>query len=280
MRHYSMALNTELSKYRKRKRISLDGTIAGQTAGIYIGGLHHVRPPGSRSRGTSPVQHRSIYDARAFYEWQDQEYEQAAHWFEQRFPGTPFLRVEGSPRTIPPWLPEYEDCLMTPEFLDHATNALRQLGAEQAMLPSEPQGFMAEILHATNAEIAADVGATDTVHFYEEGIHEELTAPVGEHPWHDASHMDQEMFDQMMVQSVGPEIVPEPMAEQTDALGEMQDICEQQFQQGLEALVQEPMPEQDPFELQRWLYDQQMAQLMNPFMMLGPMGPFGPMPGM
>ena len=45
MRHFSRALITELFKYRKRKRISLDGTIAGQTAGIYIGGLHHVRPP-------------------------------------------------------------------------------------------------------------------------------------------------------------------------------------------------------------------------------------------
>ena len=60
-------------------------------------------------------------------------------------------------------------------------------------------------------------------------------------------------------------------------------------------IQQGPMPEQptnhafdpmeeDPWELQRYMYDPYMQQLMNPYMTLGPMGfgpmgPMGPMPG-
>ena len=88
---------------------------------------------------------------------------------------------------------------------------------------------------------------------------------------------NQAMYEQSMMQVAGPQMAPEPAAEILDL---MQDACEQQFAQGLEAIVQEAMPEQDPFDMQQQMYDEQMAQLMNPFMMPGPMGPFGPMGGM
>ena len=81
------------------------------------------------------------------------------------------------------------------------------------------------------------------------------------------------MFDQTMAQHAGPRMALEPMAEILDP---MQDAYEQQFEQGLEAIVQEAMPEQDPFEMQQQMYDEQMRMLMNPFMMPGPFGP-GPM---
>ncbi len=320
MRHFSRALNAELFKYRKRKRISLDGTIAGQTAGIYIGGLHHVRLPGSRSRGISSVQPQSIYDAKAFYDWPDQEYEQSASWFEQSFPGTPPLRVQGPTRDPRPTIPEYDDCLMTPELQDHVASAFRQAAAEQALFPHEPQGSMAEILHATNAEIV-DVDSlpnfvdiADAIIQLKEVLppdhpdlvnlraatHEWLEHPelwpkledfgvdpgpsklgVGnpyerapyEEPGQtfgpdDTGQMTQEMFDPDMTQVAEPQMISEPMAE---ALAPMQDAYEQQFEQGLEAIVHEAMPEQDPFEMQQQMYDEQM--LMNPFMMHGQFGP-------
>ncbi len=334
MRHFSRALRAELFKYRKRNRISLDGTIAGQTAGIYIGGLHHVRPPGSRGSSPSPAQHHSIYDTRAFYEWPDQEYDQPASWFEQVFPGTPPLRVQGPPRHPQTPIPEYDDSLMTPELQDHAANAFRRAAAEQALLPQEPYGDMAEILNATNAEIAAVAQDVDNLPnladiadaiFQLEGVlppdHPDLVnlraaaRESFEHPesWpspedfggdlgpsklgtgdpyerapyeeagqafepNDTSQMNQEMFDQAMAQVVGTQMMPEPMAE---ALDPMQDAYEQQFEQGLEAIVHEAMPEQDPFEMQRRMYDEEMEMLMNPFMAPGAFGPgfgLGPMP--
>ena len=80
MRHYhhSRALDAELSKYRKRKTISLNGAVAGIREGRYLRGLHHVRPPGSYGLGSTPAQHHSIYDARAFYEWPNPEYDRMA----------------------------------------------------------------------------------------------------------------------------------------------------------------------------------------------------------
>jgi len=338
MRQYSRALNTELFKYRKRKSISLDGTIAGQTAGIHIGGLHHVRPPGSRSRGFSTTQPQSIYDAKAFYEWPDQKYEQSASWFEQSFPGTPPLRVQGPPRHPRPPISEYDDCLMAPELQDHVASAFRQAAAEQALFPHEPQGSMAEILRATNAEIAAvaqDVDSLPSLADIADAISQlkEVLPPdhpdlvnlrAAAHEWlehpeswpgpeafggdlgpsklgigdpyecgpyeeagqafdpDDASQMNQKMFDQAMAQVAGLQMMPEPMAE---ALDLMQDAYEQQFEQGLEAIVHEAMPEQDPYEMQQRMYDEKMQMLMNPFMMPGPFGPgfmgpgFGPMPG-
>lgn len=326
MRHYSRALNAELFKYRKRKRISLDGTIAGQTAGIHIGGLHHVRPPGSRSHGISAAQHRSVYDEHAFYEWPDQEYGQPASWFEQSFPSTPPLRVQGPPRYPQPPVPEYDDSLMTPELQDHVADTFRRAAAEQALFPQEPQGSMAEILRATNAEIAAvaqDVDSLPNLAEIADAIAqlEEVLPPdhpdivnlrTAAHEWlehpeswpqpedfgvdpdpsklgignpyerapyeeagqafgpEDIGQMNQEMFDQTMVQVAGPEMAPEPMAE---ALDPMQDAYEQQFEQGLEAIVHEAMPEQDPFEMQQQMYDEQMRMLMNPFMMPGQFGP-------
>ncbi len=323
MRHCSRALRNELSKYRKRKRISLDGTIAGQTAGIYIGGLHHVRPPGLRSRGISSVRPQSIYDAKAFYGWPNQEYEQPASWFEQSFPGTPPLRVQGATRHPRPPVPEYDDCLMTPELQDHVANAFRQAAAEQALSPQEPYGDMAEILRATNAQIAdvaQDVDSLPNLADIADAIFQLEKVLPPDHPdlvnlraaaherfkhqesWpspedfggdlgpsklgvgdpyelapyeevgqafepDDTPQMSQEMFDSAMV---GQQMAPEPMAEDFDP---MQDAYEQQFEQGLEAIVHEAMPEQDPFEMQQQMYDEQMRMLMNPFMMPGQFGP-------
>jgi hypothetical protein len=320
MRHFSRALNAELFKYRKRKRISLNGTIAGQTAGIYIGGLHYVTPPGSRSRGISPAQHRSIYDAPAFYEYPESDYEPPAPWFDQRPTLTPPIRIE-SPLQQPLHKVRYEDSLVTPELAEQAFDQAAQEALPDESIPLEPptaslQGMenavpgegvdsllgFAEMADAivqleevlppdhpdlVNLRTAAhewlehpefwpnpeDFGADSgpsrlgTGNPYERAPYEDAGQAF---ELEDTSQMSQEMFDQAMV---GPQMAHEPMAE---ALDPMQDAYEQQFEQGLEAIVQEPMHEQDPFEMQQRMYDEEMRHLMNPFMMPGPFGP-GPM---
>ena len=118
MRHYSRALNAELFKYRKRKRISLDGAVAVQESRRFIRGLHHGTP-GSRSHGISPAQPHSIYDAPAFYEYPDPDYEPSEPWFDQRPTPTPPLRIE-SPLQQPFHKVQYEDSLVTPELAEQA----------------------------------------------------------------------------------------------------------------------------------------------------------------
>ena len=328
MRHYSRALNAELFKYRKRKRISLDGTVAGQTAGRYIRGLHHVTPPGSRSHGISPAQPRSIYDAPAFYEYPEPDYEPSAPWFDEGPTPTPPLRIE-SPLQQPFHKVRYEDSLVTPELAEQAFEQAAQEALPDEPIPLEPptaslQGLenavpgegvdsfpgFAEIADAivqleevlppdhpdiVNLRTAAhewlehpefwpnpedfgvDPGPSKlgTGNPYERAPYEE----PGQAFEPEDTGQNHEMFDDAMV---GPQMAPEPM---TEALDPMQDAYEQQFEQGLEAIVQEPMSEQDPFELQQRMYDEEMRILMNPFMTPGPFGPgpmapgFGPMPG-
>lgn len=47
MPHYSAAMRAELFKYRKRKNLSLYGSVPGSPSGRYIRGLHHATPPGA-----------------------------------------------------------------------------------------------------------------------------------------------------------------------------------------------------------------------------------------
>ena len=95
---------------------------------------------------------------------------------------------------------------------------------------------------------------------------------VEEHPWFDPAPMSQEMFDATM--EVAPQ-AQEPMPEHADPHAAMQAAFDQQSAQGLEALVEQM---QDPFEMQRMMYEQQllqmqqMQQVFDPFMMPG----FGP----
>ena len=323
MRHYSRALNAELFKYRKRKRISLDGTIAGQTAGRYIRGLHHVTPTGSRSHGISSAQHRSIYDAPAFYEYPEPDYEPSEPRFDQRSTPTPPLRIE-SPLQPPFHKIQYEDSLLTPELAEQAFEQAAQEALPDEPIPLESQtaslqglenvvpgegvdslpGFaeiadaivqLEEVLPADHPDLVnlrqaahewlehpelwpkpedfgVDPGPSKlgTGNPYERAPYEEAGEAFEPE---DISQMNQEMFDQVMGQVVEPQMAPEPMAE---ALDPMQDAYEQQFEQGLEAIVQEPTHEQDPFEMQQRMYDEEMRILMNPFMIPGPFGP-GPM---
>ena len=355
MRHYSQSLRDEIFKYRKRKKRSLDGSAAGLPRHYYRAGLHHALAPGSRNYGTGGSSQQSIYDSRAFYEWPDQGYKQSASWFEQKFPGTPPLRVQGTPWVQRPKVPKYSDGLLTPELMDRLMSDFRQHAAEQSLLPSEPLGNLAEVFRATEAARAADAEGVDTAGLHDTGngletnnlphfsdiadaliqlkevlppdhpdivnlrkaAHEWLQSPelwpnledfggdpgpskLGdgnpyERPFteeearvfapEDSNHMDQAMIEQAIEQTMKSELAYGPTSEQPDAFASMEAAYDQQFAGGLEGIVQEAMPEEDPFERQRRMYDEEMMMLMNPFMMPGGFGPggFGPMgpaPGM
>ena len=59
MRHFSRALNAELSKYRKRKKISLDGSVPGAPYASFSRSRKHVS--GMPSLPTRPSYHHDIY---------------------------------------------------------------------------------------------------------------------------------------------------------------------------------------------------------------------------
>ncbi len=374
MPHYSAAMRAELFKYRKRKNLSLYGSVPGSPSGRYIRGLHHATPPGSRSYGTGRPRQQSIYDSRGFYEWPDQGYKQSASWFDQRFPGTPPLRVQGTSRRPRPTVPDHDDGVLIPKVTDSLLDRFRALAAEQSLWPTEPPGNMGEILQAIQEAKAANVGNMGTIgaqgvvpHLESTplnnstldesvgsfpslpdltdafvqlsevlppdhpdlinlrwAVRERLGAldswsqsenhggppaplysaandPYAADPYEGAeqtlapeatTEMNQEMIEQAIDQAIQPEMTPEPTAEQPDAFASMEAAYDQQFAGGLEGIVQEAMPEEDPFERQRRMYDEEMMMLMNPFMMpggfgsggFGPIGPgFGPMgpaPGM
>ena len=70
-----------------------------------------------------------------------------------------------------------------------------------------------------------------------------------------------------------------PLDQIAGATGAAEDPFQQDALQGLEAIVQEAMPEQDPWEAQRQMYEEQMQMGMDPFAMPDAFGPgFGPGP--
>jgi hypothetical protein len=89
---------------------------------------------------------------------------------------------------------------------------------------------------------------------------------MGEHPWFNFGQAAPDTYEAVVAQAAEQ---PEPMAEMESQEAAMQAMCDQQPPQGLEAVIQD-----DPFEMERRMYDQQMQQMLDPFMSPG----FGPGP--
>lgn len=286
---FSRAMRSELSRYGKRKKLSLDGSVAGISPTRYVGGLRPAPVYGSSALPSAGLAApRSIYDQSAFYDWPEQGYEAPAPWFDVQPKPTPPLRMQGPPRPLRPTAIHYEDSVMTPGLMEDLLEAL-----PGGAMPQEPMALE----HAVDG-MPAFLGQEGPQLDFQEAVHEgfmaeqPMTEPMADetqpHAWYDANPMTQEMFNQAAQEVLEPDTAPEPMAEQPDPFAVMQPQYEQQLDQSLEAMVQEPMPEQDPYELQQRMYDEQMQYWMDPFMMpgfgslgpgpLGP-GPFGPMPG-
>jgi hypothetical protein len=174
---------------------------------------------------------------------------------------------------------------MTPELMERILQELREGGflpekAEPAAIDYLRQpgqirpGQVDDPLSQGMAHVSGDF-------LPEQLLQAEPNQFVDTHPWFDQGQMTQEMLEMatryVMEQQNSTEPAPsEAMAEEFMS---MHDGHDEPILQGLEAVVQEAMPQpepfqmqEDPYEEQRLLYEEQMQQMLNPFMMPG----FGP----
>ena len=331
MRNFSRTLSSELSKYRKSNRISLDGSLPGaQHTGLpssrrYAGGMSPL--PG-RSHyhhdiymfGTPSAYHPSLH-APAVQETEYDPYEPAATldsagpvepWrpssgqMRREMPGgisvptddltltEQFLMAMGKRNELPTgnlespllngsqqnagvadstvWRPENQKLTSRPSLLEVA-DALAQLS--KVLPPDHPD------LINLRGEVQEWLGEADAL-LHGIDTPAEVDSPMGAfHAWdpEDAGLMTHEMFEQAMAEVAQMQAAQGmPLDQMAGAMGVAEDSFHQDAPQGLEAIVQEAMPEQDPWEAQRQMYDEQMQMGMDPFMMPGALGP-GPMFG-
>jgi len=292
MQYFRPAMRDELLKYQKRKRKSLDGRVPGVPPFRYRRGLRYaVGPlPGNYGSTYSSVAPGFYTASGVQYTLPATHYRSPTPWFvgmPQRT--TPPLRVAPGPgsfaRTSMPHVAgpdevaenpleaevtvlfqEPEQTLgraESPRHLRHMLGDLLLLGAEE---PGRPFRFTSDAGPDQSA-----VGAS---------------SPLADHPWQGPAEMTQEMFDQAMAAQAEQGMEPEPMVAQPDPF---EQGAPGFADQGLEALVAQDsfaaqaapeamydpmMP--DPYAAQREMYDDQMQQLMDPWMMPGPLGPMGP----
>ena len=312
MRHFSRSLNSDLFKYRKRKKISLNGYVPGvshSSIGLskkHVSGMPHL--PGQSGNhhdlymGNMPQAYHPSLNAPAV---QEADYE----------PYEPFM-----PHTSrPPMQPRHNPHNIGPNIAgrlsvpDDDLTLIEQLRLAQDNNPLPTENIEANFLDGiapAPGNLASDDNSVDTFPSFPEVAdaleqlsrvlppdHQDLiNLRMAAHEWlglldawsqgladpHEAaapavgidcdSSMPREMFDSAMAEQ---QMMPEPIA---DTFAPMQDAYDQQFNQGLEAIVQEAIPQQDPFEMQQRMYDEEMLMLMNPFMtprQYGP-GPIGP----
>jgi hypothetical protein len=167
---------------------------------------------------------------------------------------------------------EYSSLPMTPELMERILQEFRERGwlSEETEL-------------AANDPLPEGMESVIGEFLPEQQRQAEPHQVVDTHPWFDQGQMTQEMLDTAMSHVIEQQMAPEPAP--PEAMAEefmsMQDGYDDPVLQGLEAVVQDAMPQleplqmqEDPYEQQRLMYDQQMQQMLNPFMMPG----FGPGP--
>ena len=242
-------LRNEPFRYRKRKQLSLDGSVGGMDVNHF---RHGLGPATAHSGGPSHL-HSDPYDPiRAAYDWAMPDHHPSEPWFEG------IGHHASQPELIGPDRPQpvseheetvlYRDAQMTPELTRRLIEKISESGPSADVSVEDLQQAMLSGLAPTPQE--SQPGQPTA----------EFLGSQAEHPWFDSGQMTQDMFHAAMEQV-------------------MQPALEQQPQQDLEALVQaamqEPTPmQEDPFEMQRMMYDQQMQQMLDPFMSPG----FGPGP--
>jgi len=292
MGHYSRAIREELFKYQKRKQASLDGAVTGLQPSHWIPGLHYVSLKG-RPGGLPGGLPAETYDlGRAFYQSSGTQYREPPSWFEGMIHRTtPPLRVAPGPGSfararMPDDLGPEEHSLdeLTENPLAAEVPALFQDAASDlADSMGVPKHVLADVLMLGLEDLGDFAGPSDAAHFGQPEPAAEDT--MAEHPWYGPAEMTQETFDQAMAEAAGQGMEPEPMAAQPDPLEGTQDAF---AEQGLEALVAHGPAAQfapgvfggpmmpDPYAAQQQMYDDQMQQMMDPWMMPGPFGPMGP----
>lgn len=277
MHYYTPALRAILTKYRKRKH-SLKGPIQ-----YFVLGPPSVnstrRSQQSSTCETHPLELKTIYDARAEYDWQEPDYMPPDPWFEGHQQPTGTSMIVGAkpfvPRANHMEPVQYDDSVMMLELIDKLVQRIEE--------QSIPLGAVKEAIEDLKPLIGAEAEALKP---------DMMTEPNAEQA--DAFELMQSAFNQQLEQAIDPQVLnlalemaaclgPEQFAPENGMQPE--EVADPQTSQSLDDIVQDLMPEQpgpygpynpamqDPYMMQ--FFNQQMQPLMNPFMM-----PFSPGPGM
>jgi hypothetical protein len=238
-------LRAEMSRYSKRSRHSIDGSVAGvpapHGAASYIG-----MAADSQVGQASP--HFDLYDPFIpMYDWAQPNYRPPDPWFVGLHVPSP------SPERIAG--PEPEAQFIFTEL------ARQHIEISQAVTSVKDDAANEVLLDLDSWGPAPKLG-------------------MG-HPWFGDDQVPQDMVDAAFRAAVPEEAVPpvpDPAME-PDPLSAMTGPDPLQLGQGLEALVQEAMLQQNPnefqsdfFAQQQMMHEEEMEQLLNPFAMPG----FGP----
>jgi hypothetical protein len=266
-------LRGELSKYRKRKQLSRDGTVAGTEYTHYRRGYN--RSPFNQRDFTS-----ALYESRASQSQDAAGHDagvapEAAYAPDQQHylgqsPGSQFYDEPLAPKMqdtqpgssgLADLGIHYDDSLVDPHMIEEQMQQAAEPVEKQEPVPFTNDVRAHDAL-SSQASLEERLQDDDSVQVWESSLPgmdspptaSPMSEPAAEAPQYDACLMTQAMFDQAMGQ------LAQPLAEPPAAA--------------------EPV-EPDPFEQQRQMYDQQMQQLMGPYMMqgfgAGMMGPgFGP----
>ncbi len=233
-------LKSELSKLRKRKQLSLDGTVAGLTVSRYKRGLSGYGDISRLVRHS--VRHdneSSIYDPTdAAYESMDPAYEEYDPYPVAHInPRTPPLRFDNTPDQGD------EDSEITYEQSVAMSSMIHKLDQERMEqgLPPLSESMVPDD-SAQNHEQALPENVIDPVASHPEF---QFNAEVMNHPQYDANQMTDELFEHAMQQAIEAQSLPDPQPH-------------------------------NPYEEMMTMYDQQMAQFMDPHMMPGHGGMPGP----
>lgn len=257
-------LRAELFRYRKRKHLSLDGSVAGAECAEYRRGYN--RSPFNPRDFTS-----ALYDSRASQSQDaaghdagvapEAAYEPDQQHYLGQSPGSQFYDEPLAPKMqdtqpgssgLADLGIHYDDSLVDPHMIEEQMKQAAFAAEDQEPVPFT-NDVRAQDALSNQASLEERLQGNDSVQVWESslpGMGSQPTAspmsePAAEASQYDACLMTQAMFDQAMGQLAQP--FAEPPA------------------------VAEPV-EPDPFEQQRQMYDQQMQQLMDPYMMQG----FGP----
>jgi len=222
----SKHLQNSIFPYRKRKQISLDGTVAGlsRPGGHGRPVMADIGPWGAPVRDYVPPPAQSYNPHPRFAEFSDPEYDEYQphqpmhHTMLHRDPAPSRPSVFDNPSGIP----DYDALPMTPELF---VQAMQEANSQDES--PDPAPFN-------------DVMANEIMH-------------------------SQDSLEQLVAE-------PTPI----DPIQEIEAAIDQQMQQMEEQMAPEPEPDPSPYVLSddyMQMYDEQMMQFMDPFMMPGP----GPM---
>jgi len=241
---FSKALRSALSTYRKRKTISLDGSVAGTHSGSPKG--HYVTPADGMLGAGGTSGHHSVYDAHAHYRWPDRDCEQDPSWSDI-IPRatTPPLRLDPVP--WPARAPRAGYFALTDEMMHQAFRDASDDGSMSGPEVLGPAIDESDVLNgdAMSPELGVEPMEPPEPEMVRRMVGELITGPMEDHPWYGEQEMTEEAFLQVMEESAAPTdaeaMMDDPMPEHEDPMALMYAEEATEMAHGLEALAQDAM---------------------------------------